>query len=449
MAAASPDIRFATTDDGVSIAFWELGTGKPVIITHQWSLSHAELEWRVPSMKSFYLAMARRYRLIRYDPRGIGLSSDPPGGWGTPSQSGAQVGMSSYDMGLDLAAVASACRVDGFALMAVSALGPVAIQFAATHRGMVSELILYDSMADVASSHLVPLLKTYKAVTEIQEDVGTTVPINPWERYVKYDEVDQLSALVNAANRRVVWTPKQVQLEWNATGVLDEIRIPTLVLCSRNSPIKALLADGRQLASRMPNAQLRVVDGSSTPYFADQTAVLAAIDEFLRTEVPIDAGFRTVVFTDVVDSTKFTAVVGDQAGRTAMRAVEERVASMAQQHGGTVVKNLGDGSLVSFGSNTAALRFAVDVQEKTEPGSLQLRIGMAAGEPIQESGDIHGAVVAYASRVADLGGAGDIIVSDTVRQLAMGKGFEFASMGQHELKGFDEPATVWKVSRSA
>ena len=111
-----------------------------------------------------------------------------------------------------------------------------------------------------------------------------------------------------------------------------------------------------------------------------------------------------------------------------------------------MVKNLGDGSLVSFGSNTAALHFALEVQAETDSDSLQLRIGMAAGEPIEEGGDIHGAVVAYASRVADLGGAGEIVASDAVRQLAMGKGFEFTPMGQFDLKGFDEPANVWRVS---
>jgi class 3 adenylate cyclase len=72
---------------------------------------------------------------------------------------------------------------------------------------------------------------------------------------------------------------------------------------------------------------------------------------------------------------------------------------------------------------------------------------MAAGEPIQEDGDIHGTVVAQASRIGDLGDAGEVIVSDSVRQLAAGKGFDFDPAGELSLKGFDEPERVWKVTR--
>lgn len=77
--------------------------------------------------------------------------------------------------------------------------------------------------------------------------------------------------------------------------------------------------------------------------------------------------------------------------------------------------------------------------------SLRLRIGMAVGEPIEEDDDIHGAVVVQASRIADLGGAGDILVSDAVSQLLLGKDFVFEAEGDHKLKGFDEPVKVWKA----
>ena len=123
--------------------------------------------------------------------------------------------------------------------------------------------------------------------------------------------------------------------------------------------------------------------------------------------------------------------------------LEAQIAGLAAKHGGRVVKNLGDGSLVSFGSNSSAIAFALEVQDQIE-GELQLRIGMAAGEPIQEDGDIHGAVVAQASRVADLGGPGEVIVADSVRQLAIGKGFNFESAGEVSLKGFDQPIAVWR-----
>jgi class 3 adenylate cyclase len=115
----------------------------------------------------------------------------------------------------------------------------------------------------------------------------------------------------------------------------------------------------------------------------------------------------------------------------------------------TVVENLGDGSLVSFGSNSSAISFALDLQDACSGGPLQIRVGMAAGEPIQEDGDIHGTVVAQASRIGDLGDAGEVIVSDSVRQLAAGKGFTFEPKGEVSLKGFDEPERVWKVTQTS
>ncbi len=155
------------------------------------------------------------------------------------------------------------------------------------------------------------------------------------------------------------------------------------------------------------------------------------------------------MFTDIVESTEFVRRVGDEKGRAAIRDLDQQVASLAADHGGRVVKNLGDGSLVSFGSNASAIFFGLAVQDKSQGEPLRLRVGMAAGEPIQEDGDIHGTVVAQASRIGDLGDAGDVIVSDSVRQLAAGKGFSFEPKGEVLLKGFDEPERVWKVTQTS
>jgi pimeloyl-ACP methyl ester carboxylesterase len=127
------NIRFTTTEDGVSIAFWEIGEGKPIVILNPFGLSHAELEWTVPSLADFYVDLARRYRVIRYDPRGASLSEEPPGGWEAVSPSGAQLGMSTHGMGLDIAAVAAALEIDRFALMGNMIQGPIAIEYAAKH----------------------------------------------------------------------------------------------------------------------------------------------------------------------------------------------------------------------------------------------------------------------------------------------------------------------------
>jgi class 3 adenylate cyclase len=90
----------------------------------------------------------------------------------------------------------------------------------------------------------------------------------------------------------------------------------------------------------------------------------------------------------------------------------------------------------------------MDLQDVMVSSPLGVRIGIAAGEPIEEDHDVYGAVVVQASRIADLGDAGEILVSDSVRQLAVGKGFQFELEGEATLKGFDLPEHVWKVTKS-
>ena len=443
------DIRFTSTEDGVSIAFWEIGIGQPVLISQPASLSHAELEWEVPSMASFYQAMADRYRVIRYDPRGFGLSGDPPGGWGAQTPAETQMGMTMEEVGLDIEAVIAASSADSVALLAVGVMGPIGILLSARHPELVTELILVNASSDVATGAGVSGIHTQRAIILVEKELGEQVPTLGFEQGIPADEIEAVTRLTKTTLDRVIYPPRHAQWDWNAQSYMRDVSAPTLVICSRSHPTFArdMLRDARELTAGIAKSQLRIVDGLDAPWFADQTQVLDAIDGFLQPDwvAARASGFRTVVFTDIVESTKFISEVGDEAGRRAMRAVEVRVSTLAEKHGGRVVKHLGDGSLVSFGSNTAALRFALELQTVDGTRGLRLRVGMAAGEPIEEGEDIHGAIVAYASRVADLGDEGEVVASDTVRQLAMGKGFQFESMGQFELKGFDEPAHLWKV----
>jgi class 3 adenylate cyclase len=238
--------------------------------------------------------------------------------------------------------------------------------------------------------------------------------------------------------------------EWDASPLLGTVETPTLILVSRNPDVD-FLVEARKLAAGIPNSQMRIVDGTFAPYVADRSVVLDAIANLLGTETETDgdrgvSDFKTVVFTDVVGSTEFVERVGDENGRSAMRDVERLVVETAAKNRGMVVKHLGDGSLISFSSNSNALAFAVALQHQIGSGPLQIRVGMAAGEPIQEDNDIHGAVVSQASRIADLGTAGEVMVADSVRQLALGKGYTFEPVGEVSLKGFNQPTKVWKVS---
>ncbi len=189
------------------------------------------------------------------------------------------------------------------------------------------------------------------------------------------------------------------------------------------------------------------------PWLADLDSVVEAFVSFLTADHHLSTGqaddeLRTVVFTDLVSSTEGLSRLGDEEGRSKIREVERIVSELCSEHHGRLVKNLGDGSLISFKSTQRALTFALDLQDKMMTSPFDMRIGMSAGEPIQEDDDIHGAVVVQASRIADLGQASEILVADSVRQLSIGKGFGFEPRGEVQLKGFDEHTTVWKVTQS-
>jgi class 3 adenylate cyclase len=440
------DIRFASTEDGIDIAFWEIGSGIPIVIIQNYSLSHLEAEWDVPSIASFYLDLAERYRVIRLDPRGGGLSGDLP----VPDE-GERVGSSAADLGMDVSAVVAACDIDRFVLMAVNVTGPVGIEYAATHPDRVIGLILCDGVAKIKGSYMEPLMRGQQAIVQTEREWGAQMPMTLWDSIVPEEERHRWSALIRTDRERRLDRGLTIQWGWDAEAFLGDVEAATLILASRDPGVDRL-SEARRIAAGIPNAQLRMVDGSWSPYLGDRQAVLDAIDKLLGPEDDKDefasSGFRTVVFTDIVESTEYVRQVGDEAGRTAIRRLETQVASLATDNGGRVVKNLGDGSLVSFGSNSSAIAFALELQEACSEGPLQLRIGMAAGEPIQEDGDIHGTVVAQASRIGDLGNAGEVVVSDSVRQLAAGKGFTFEPKGEVSLKGFDEPERVWKVTQT-
>ena len=237
---------------------------------------------------------------------------------------------------------------------------------------------------------------------------------------------------------------------WDAEDRMDAVVAPTLVLASRNPMIRKL-DESRALAMGIGSAQLKSVEGRLLPYFSDQDAVIGAVAAFLGEEQPTSAPtgamrFTTIVFTDLVASTELMNRLGDAEGRSAFRWVEQTTAGLASDHHGEVIKYTGDGSLLAFASTSGALAFAVALVGAMGDSPMKVRIGLAAGEPLHEEGDLHGAVVHQASRIADQGAAGEIVVADSVRQLALGKGFDFEPAGETTLKGFDEPVSLWKVT---
>ena len=162
------------------------------------------------------------------------------------------------------------------------------------------------------------------------------------------------------------------------------------------------------------------------------------------------SAFRTILFTDLVGHTEMMSRLGDERGRDVLREHERITREVLKANGGTEVKTMGDGFMASFGSVTKAVECAIALQrafaDDASGEPLNVRVGLNAGEPIEEDGDLFGATVILASRIAAKADGGEILVADTVRGLCSGKGFLFADRGEFVAKGFEEPVRISEVS---
>jgi class 3 adenylate cyclase len=185
----------------------------------------------------------------------------------------------------------------------------------------------------------------------------------------------------------------------------------------------------------------------------DQSAVerfMGGIVEHPPGEPYVETAFRTIVFTDIEGSTSLTQRLGDARAMGVLRAHDQIVRDSIRRHGGSVVKHTGDGMMAAFPSVTGAIESAVGIQRSLADEDrfdvpLRVRIGMAAGEPVTDDKDFFGAAVQLAARLADRAEPGSVLVSNTVRDLALGKDFVFRKRGRLRPKGFPESVQVFEV----
>lgn len=206
----------------------------------------------------------------------------------------------------------------------------------------------------------------------------------------------------------------------------------------------------RGVARAIPGAHLELIDDLDA---ANRRAaeIVATVVEPTQAQPRPARGFSTILFTDVVSSTPLLAQLHDERMRAVMHDHDAIYEAAITEHGGRVVKTIGDAFMAEFGLPSAAIEAAIAIQRRIRErfeGSdvpVRLRIGINAGEPIAEDDDLHGASVVIAKRLESEADSGGILVSDVVRQAVAGKDFEFEDRGEVELKGFDQPVRAWAV----
>jgi class 3 adenylate cyclase len=441
-------IQYATARDGVRIAVGTAGSGPWVVRMPSPPFSHSQLEWSQGS--EFFDQLAANWTVAQFDPRGSGLSDR-------------DVTDFSFEARMsDLEAVVDKLAPTTFALHGIGWSGPIAIAYAVRHPERATHLILDDSQARTEDFMNVPQIRALDQLTGDWDSfleflVFSSFGLGRAEAgpYIAY-----LKACATQENALRIFEAARTD---DVTGLLEQVRVPTLIT-QHGGPGGRNTGAARDMAARIPNARLVVLEGLALD---DNEKIISAIGELLGTgtaalETKTDraaisaSGVRTILFTDVVEHTEMMRRLGDQAGRGVLREHEEVTRRVLREHGGDEVKSMGDGFMASFGSVTGAVECAIALQrafdrrnEKRKMGNeaeaIRVRIGLNAGEPIEEGGDLFGATVIMASRIAAQAGGAEILASDVVRGLCSGKGFLFADRGENVLRGFEDAMRLYEV----
>ncbi|HEY8767738.1 MAG TPA: adenylate/guanylate cyclase domain-containing protein [Dehalococcoidia bacterium] len=436
----APPVQYATTSDGVRIAWAEAGQGPALLYCGGTPFTHVQELFAV--FEAYYGALARSFRLIIFDARGTGMSE----------RDVAEV--STATLLMDAEAVIDAAKLDRFIVLADMGLLALstALQLATVLPERVTHLALHSPFQNMRELADTPYGRVGLALAEADWAVyaqtvfrvlaGLDAADSPW-----------LDPLAKAA---AGWADPSVGLQyvrlWEATDVghlLAGVRQPTLVL--RPEPNFVPVRCCQRIAATIPGAQFRQY---AEPNYEQWAELIRAFVGVSSPEPAADApsaqsGLRTVLFTDLVGHTEMMQRLGDAKGRDVLREHERITREVLKAHSGTEVKTMGDGFMASFGSVTKAVECAVALQRafaEREGEPLSVRVGLNAGEPIEEDGDLFGATVILASRIAAKAEGGEILVADTVRGLCSGKGFLFADRGEFVAKGFEEPVRVYEVS---
>jgi class 3 adenylate cyclase len=451
---AEREVRYCTTEDGVNIAYCVEGHGPTTILALPVFFESFALDHLMPVYQEFYRELGRGRRIIRFDWRGTGLSTQLP------------PGAAPYGTAVALADLRAVTRAAGqpCVLWASTLGGLVSLAFASSYPELVSHLILYGTYARVNDAFAPELLDGLRSMVKANWQIAAQTIADTNGRREYPDEAGQLGdwyfQSISAEAYLAITDPDRLN-EDDLTHLLPAITAPTAVLHRIADPVVPLAA-GQRLAAGIPGARFVPLEGEGHLFcLGDYRKILAAVDDFLgdrdkppAASVPEPSSFRTVLFTDLVGHTEMMSRLGDVRGREVLREHETITRNVLKQHGGTEVKTMGDGFMASFGSVTKAVECAIALQKAFSERAgepLSVRVGLNAGEPIAEDGpdgrvDLFGATVILASRIAARANGGEVLVANAIRELCAGKGFAFSDRGDFVAKGFEEPVRVYEVA---
>lgn len=435
----------------LSLAYQVFGDGPVELVFVGPMVTHLELFWTMPEFKAFFDQLGTFCRVVVFDKAGVGLS-DPVSQVRTLD-----------DRVAEIEAVMDAAGFGQAAVFGMSEGGAQAVYFAAKRPERLRALIVYGSFAflsgggwdelegdpaEIRARALPELGEKYTPspaqIVRLQEFANaartswgggaTAKALFPSVRSMRQlAMIERMSASPGMARATM-----ESNLRIDVRPVLPTLAGPTLVVHARGDGVPVQC--GRYLADHIPGARYLEVDGvDHAPWFTEPDTILTGIEEFLTGShaAPSQShrALRTVMFTDMVASTERAAATGDERWRAVLQRFGDITTDLTGQFGGEVVKSTGDGHLATFDGPTQAIRCAEALRAGAETLGIEIRAGIHTGECELLDDDIGGIAVHIAARILGKAGAGEILVSRTVRDLVVGSGTSFEDRGSVELRG--------------
>jgi class 3 adenylate cyclase len=439
-----PETRYARSGE-LGIAYQVFGEGEGDLVVAFPFVSHLDLMWENPAFARFMRRLGSFARVILFDRRGVGLS-DPTDGPATLEER-----MDDVRAGMD------AADSERAALFGMSEGATMCLLFAATYPERTTALVLWGAMARSTADVDYPWAPEREAIMEAQRELvgpmwgqGATIDIfSPSQASDARAREFQARYERQAASPMRVWILMQQFLDTDVREVLPLVHAPTLVMHRRGDRVVNYRA-ARWLAEQIEGSRYVELDGPDhLPWVGDSDAPLEALEEFLTGVRPAPAAERvlaTVLFTDLVDSTRMASELGDRRWRELLEEHQRLVRDELERFGGREIKTTGDGFLATFDGPTRAVECARAITDDLRTVGLEMRAGLHTGEVELIGDDIGGIAVHVAARIAALAEAGEVLTSRTVHDLAVGSGIVFEPRGRHRLKGVADEWDVYGVS---
>jgi class 3 adenylate cyclase len=359
----------------------------------------------------------------------------------------------------DIRAVMDAAGSERAFVFGSSEGGSMACVFAATYPQRTSGLILWGTQATWILSDDYPWGVPRDVMLAEVEDLAEHGMTDAYLFGPGAGEGSGMSEDVKDRMRRL-WrsatTPgalaalERMNLDIDIRGVLPSIHVPTLVMARTNDPVTDVEA-ARDLASHIEGARFAEFAGDKHPFFQGPEAeeVAAEIQEFVTGSRPAIGGDRalaTVLFTDIVDSTRKAAELGDRAWRELVERHHALVRDLLTRSRGTEMDTAGDGFFATFDGPARAVRCAMAAVEAVRSLGIEIRAGVHTGEVETIDKKAGGIAVIIGARIAGSAGASEVLVSSTVKELVAGSGLTFDEAGEHELKGVPDRWRLYRVA---